>query len=106
LSYHCARKPRTLLSEEPELRALCDSYGAALKAAGYAETLEAVPYGFAGFDDGTPLSPLARQVFRDSWIAAERAGEQPPPHAFSADGGNALRTWLSTPADQGQAAAG
>lgn len=106
LTYHCARKPRVLLSKRPELRRLCDDYGAALKAAGYAETLDAVPYGFANFGDGTPLPPGCRRVFRDGWIAAELKGEPLPPHAFGEDGGAELRTWLASPADHGQAAAG
>ncbi|EHR48580.1 methyltransferase, FkbM family [Saccharomonospora marina XMU15] len=106
LTYHCARKPRVLLSQRPALRRLCDVYGAALKAAGYAETLDAVPYGYATFGDGTPLPPGCRRVFRDGWIAAELKGEPLPPHAFGEDGGAALREWLASPADHGQAAAG
>ncbi|ASR33713.1 hypothetical protein BAY61_00485 [Prauserella marina] len=106
LTFHCARKPRVLLSDNPELRALCDSYGAALKAAGYAETLDAIPYGFANFGDGTPLPANCRRLFRDGWIEAERKRKPVPPHAFGDDGGADLRTWLSSPADHAQAAAG
>ncbi|TWE13824.1 FkbM family methyltransferase [Prauserella muralis] len=106
LTFHCARKPRVLLSENPELRRLCDDYGAALKAAGYAETLDAVPYGFATFGDGTPLPQGCRRLFRDGWIEAERKGKPVPPHAYGADGGAALRSWLASPADHAQAAAG
>lgn len=115
LTLHCARNPRVLLSDNPDLRALCDVYGAALKSSGYAETLEAIPYGFATFGDGTPLPAGCRRLFRDGWIAAETPDEtdrgagrrEPmPPHAYGEDGGEALRAWLSAPADHAQAAAG
>lgn len=106
LTFHCARKPRILLSEHPDLRDLCDSYGAALKSAGYAETLAEIPYGFAEFGDGTALPPTARRLFRQGWIEAERRGTKPPPHAFGADGGTELREWLGSPGDHSQAAAG
>lgn len=106
LTYHCARKPRVLLSDHPTLRELCDEYGAALREAGYAETLEAIPYGFAKFADGTPIPKLARRVFREGWIKAERKKTTPPPHAYGPDGGRALRDWLASPADQAEAAAG
>lgn len=112
LSFHCARKPRVLLSDHPVLRELCDGYGAALREAGYAETLDAIPYGFAKFPDGTPLTPGARRLFRSGWVAAEgpldgvRRRPEIPPHAFGPDGGEALRTWLTSPDDQAQAAAG
>ncbi|MEW2500054.1 FkbM family methyltransferase [Amycolatopsis sp. NPDC047767] len=106
LTYYCAREPRVLLSANPELRELCDAYGAALRDAGYAETLEAVPYGFAGFGDGTPLPRLARRVFREAWIKAERKNKRLPPHAYGEDGGRALREWLAGAEDSAQAASG
>jgi FkbM family methyltransferase len=106
LTYHCARKPRVVLSANPELRKLCDAYGAALKNAGYAEALDAIPYGFATFADGKPVPQLARRVFRDAWIKADRKNTEPPPHAYGQDGGAAFRAWLSSPADPAEAAAG
>ncbi|GAA1253298.1 FkbM family methyltransferase [Prauserella halophila] len=115
LTLHCARNPRVLLSDNPDLRALCDAYGSALKSSGYAETLEAIPYGFATFGDGTPLTAGCRRLFRDGWIAAETPDETGrgagrrdpmPPHAYGEDKGEGLRAWLSAPADHAQAAAG
>jgi FkbM family methyltransferase len=106
LSFHLARKPRILLSEHPEVRALCDAYGAALKAAGYAETLDAVAYGFAKFGDGQSLTPISRRLFRDGWIKAELTKKPLPPHAFGADGGAALRAWLLSSDEDAHAAAG
>lgn len=110
LSYHCAREPRVVLSEHPVLRELCDDYGAALKANGYAETLEAVPYGFAKLSDGTPITPAMRRLFRGAWIDAESAHrngkptEPIPPHAF--DGTEAFANWLAGPADRAQRRSG
>jgi FkbM family methyltransferase len=106
LTMYCPRKPRVMLSASPELRELCDAYGASLRAAGYAETLEAVPYGFLGFGDAMPLPKLARRAFREAWIKAERKNKTLPPHAYGEDGGEALRAWLAEPADEAQAAAG
>lgn len=106
LSHDCRYKPRILLSEHPLLRELCDRYGDALEQAGYAESVDAVPYGFAAFENGEKLTSSARRLFRDGWIVAERQGKQPPPHAFGSDGGQALRDWLTSPDDQAQAAAG
>ncbi|GAA3535865.1 FkbM family methyltransferase [Amycolatopsis ultiminotia] len=106
LSFHCARKPRVLLSHNDDLRAICDAYGAKLREAGYAESLDSIPYGFKDFRDGTPVPKLARRVFREGWIKAERKDKPAPPHAYGEDGGQALREWLATPEDQGQAAAG
>ncbi|TNC27352.1 FkbM family methyltransferase [Amycolatopsis alkalitolerans] len=106
LTMYCIRKPRVMLSENPDLRELCDEYGAALRAAGYAETLEAVPYGFLAFGDGLPLPRLARRAFREAWIKAERKKKSLPPHAYGTDGGEALREWLAEPGNEAQAAAG
>jgi FkbM family methyltransferase len=106
LTYHCARKPRILLSAHPALRSLCDGYGKALQANGYAETLDAIPYGFAKMADGTELTRSMRRLFRDEWVTAERRGEQPPPHAFGPDLGEGFRRWLISPATPDQAGAG
>lgn len=113
LTYHCQRRPRILLSENADLKALCDNYGTALQANGYAETLDAIPYGFNKMADGSKLSPTMRRMYRDAWIRAEVPHEriskhdnEIPPHAFGPDGGHAFREWLTSPATPGQAAAG
>ncbi|NKE55765.1 FkbM family methyltransferase [Lentzea sp. PSKA42] len=113
LTYHCQRRPRILLSENPDLKAVCDDYGTALQANGYAETLDAIPYGFNKMADGSKLSPTMRGMFRDAWIKAEVPHEriskhdnEIPPHAFGPDEGLGFRRWLTSPATQGQAAAG
>ncbi|AOS60912.1 FkbM family methyltransferase [Actinoalloteichus hymeniacidonis] len=109
LTFHCARKPRTLLSDHPALRALCDGYGQALLSAGYADSVESVPYRYNTLADDTRITPIMRRVFRAGWIKSERAKKKPPPappHAFGVDGGQAFRDWLTAPDDAQQAAAG
>jgi FkbM family methyltransferase len=97
LSSHTPVDPRVMLSDHPEVRRLCDSYRSALQGAGYAETLEAIPYGFGEMADGTKISPAMRKLFRDTWVRAERKNDPLPPHAFGPDGGAALRKWLLGP---------
>ncbi|MCP2169061.1 FkbM family methyltransferase [Goodfellowiella coeruleoviolacea] len=120
LSYHCARKPRVLLSEHPELRRICDEYGRALQDAGYRRSLDDIPYGFNALADGTKLTPRMRRLYRDAWVRAEKAiaeragserpgrgeDEQIPPPAFGPDRGAAFRAWLTSPSTQAQASAG
>ncbi|WP_020663473.1 FkbM family methyltransferase [Amycolatopsis benzoatilytica] len=106
LSLHCVRKPRVLMSQSAELRATCDAYGKKLREAGYAESLDSIPYGFKDFRDGTPVPNLARRVFRDGWIKAELKKKPLPPHAYGDDGGRALWEWLARPEDRAQASAG
>ncbi|WP_394614685.1 FkbM family methyltransferase [Lentzea sp. JNUCC 0626] len=95
LTSHAPFKPRVLLSEHPVVRQLCDSYGAKLKANGYAQTLESIPYGFAKAADGTKITPAMRTLFRDAWVKAERKKKDPPPHAFDAEHHAALKQWLT-----------
>ncbi|MEV4311416.1 FkbM family methyltransferase [Actinocrispum sp. NPDC049592] len=105
-SNHAPRKPRVLLSEYPVIRELCDAYGKSLREAGYAQSLDAIPYGFGKMADGTPVGPAMRRMFRDAWVEAERKGKPAPPHAYGADGGAALRAWLSEPTEDAPAGSG
>jgi FkbM family methyltransferase len=95
LTSHAPFKPRVLLSEHPVVRQLCDSYGEKLRANGYAQTLESIPYGFSKAADGTKITPAMRTLFRDAWVKAERKKEDPPPHAFDAVHHAALKEWLT-----------
>lgn len=114
LTFHCGRAPRVRLSQQPVIKALCDEYGADLRAAGYAESLEAVPYGFAALADGTKLTTPMRRLFRAEWIAAENqqknlAGQREtpipePPSAFE-DAAEFI-AWLSGPTDRAQRSSG
>lgn len=106
LTHHTPSKPRVLLSANPEIRALCDDYRSRLRQAGYAETLDATPYGFAELPDGTRLGPALRRLFRDAWVEAERADEPLPPHGFGPDGGAEFRAWLASPPEGAPARTG
>lgn len=106
LSTHFADKPRVLLSENPLLRELCDSYREKLLGAGYADSLESVPYRWNTLPDGTTLSLSLRRLFRRGWVEAERKGEEPPPTPFDETGTDAFVRWVTSPADGLQAAAG
>lgn len=113
LSFHCSRRPRTLLSEHPVLGELCAGYGTALAEAGYADPGEESGYGFGALADGTRLTPLIRRLFRTAWLDYERGErgahgtpQRPPMHGFGADGGAALVRWLAEPPTAAHAAAG
>jgi glycosyltransferase involved in cell wall biosynthesis len=96
------RSDRTpvLLSQRPELRALCDAYQAELLAEGSAP----MAYGFASFPDGTPITASMRGLFRAS-LAASDAGDVPP-HPFGPDRGAAFRSWLRSPGSPAEAHSG
>lgn len=95
LTSHAPFRPRVLLSEHPVVRQLCDSYGTKLKANGYAQTLESIPYGFGKAADGTKITPAMRTLFRDAWVKSERKKQDPPPHAFDAVHHASLKEWLT-----------
>lgn len=106
LSTHCTDKPRVLLSENPVLARLCADYRRELLEAGYAETLESVPYRWNDLPDGTRLPPSLRRMFRQAWVRAEKRGEDPPPTPFDDVAPGAFLDWATGPADGGQASAG
>ncbi|MBV8931510.1 MAG: FkbM family methyltransferase, partial [Kutzneria sp.] len=106
LSTHYADKPRVLLSENPLLARLCDGYREKLAAAGYAESLESVPYRWNVMADGTPLSTSLRRAYRYAWVEAERKGRRPPPTPFDTADPQGFLSWACSPADSAQAAVG
>ncbi|GAA2820638.1 glycosyltransferase family 4 protein [Crossiella cryophila] len=103
-------RPRVLLSEQPAVRALCETYRGELLAAGYQpDTPELCR--FDELPDGTPLTPLVRELFRAEWgkaAAKQLAGKaaEVPPHAFGPDKGGAFRDWLAGPGNPTQAHSG
>ncbi|MGH4017461.1 MAG: glycosyltransferase, partial [Pseudonocardiaceae bacterium] len=105
LSTHFADRPRVLLSEHPELAALCGEYRDRLIAAGYAESLDAVSYRWNTLPDGTPLPVALRRAFRREWLRADRAGTAPPTSPFDGAAADFLR-WATAPADRVQRRAG
>jgi glycosyltransferase involved in cell wall biosynthesis len=116
LSADCLERPRALLSENVALRRLCDTYRGDLRQAGYRESADPLPYGFAALPDGSTLTSLMRQLFFRAWLKADnakgelvpvgRTTEKVPPHPFGVDQGLAFRQWLASPASPVEQAAG
>lgn len=105
-SMHFTDRPRVLLSEHPLLAELFDAYRAKLINAGYATTLEDVPYRWDLLPGGSRVTPSMRRTFRYAWLDAERNGTPLPPSPFSADRPAEFLGWATSPADREQARAG
>jgi glycosyltransferase involved in cell wall biosynthesis len=71
LSKHMGQTPRTLLSEHPALRELCDSYGRELVELGHVE-LRKSPYRNDHTPDGLRLTPTVRRLYRDSLTSDDK----------------------------------
>lgn len=94
LSELCANRPATLLSDRPDLRDLTADYAERLTGAGRLSKADVLPSWLEELPDGTPLTPLMREVYR-AGVRASRAPRKPapvPPHAFT---GKAFRDWLT-----------
>jgi len=63
LSVHQGTQPRLLLSEQPELRALCTDYAARLEAEGWRECRK-LAYGLDQAANGMRLDLLMRRIYR------------------------------------------
>ncbi|WP_081715169.1 FkbM family methyltransferase [Actinoalloteichus caeruleus] len=94
-------RPRVLLSEHPELAALCATYRARLVRA--ADPAEA-HLGFREVPDGSGLEipPHLRQQFHECWRRALATGGEAPPPAFGAPSGGvaaatAFLRWAAQP---------
>ncbi|HEY8547205.1 MAG TPA: glycosyltransferase, partial [Acidimicrobiales bacterium] len=77
LSVHQGPQPRVLLSEEPELRALCADYAARLEAEGWRECRK-LAYGLDHAANGMRIDPLMRRIYRRE-ILQRRIGQ---PHGI------------------------
>uniref|UniRef100_UPI00036A85ED FkbM family methyltransferase n=1 Tax=Actinoalloteichus spitiensis TaxID=252394 RepID=UPI00036A85ED len=78
-------RPRVLLSEHPELAALCATYrGRLVRAVDPAEANT----GFRQVPDGSGLEipPRLREQFHECWRRAQATGGEAPPPAFGAPG--------------------
>lgn len=94
LSKHMGDLPRTLLSDAPELRALCEIYRAELEASGHMSSRREV-YGLNVLPNGLQLSRRLRRYFRKI-LLGEAVVDVPPPDPF--DDPDAFAEWLITPA--------
>ena len=63
LSVHQGGQPRLLLSEQPELRALCSAYAARLEAEGWRECRK-LTYGLDQAANGMRIDVLMRRIYR------------------------------------------
>ncbi|HMO11363.1 MAG TPA: glycosyltransferase, partial [Actinotalea sp.] len=77
LSKHQGPAPRGLLSENPALRELCDSYGGALVAAGHL-TMRTQAYRNDVLPSGLRLTPLIRRMCRDAVVGVDPDLGVPP----------------------------
>ena len=73
----------------PAFARAVERFAAALEDAGWRETA-ALPYAFARFDNGVPIPPLARELYRDLGAAAARFGDP-----FATAGEGSFYAWLS-----------
>lgn len=93
LSKHLGPLPRTLLSEHPDLRALCDAYGDELVELEHV-TLRKNPYRNDRTPDGLLLTPAVRRMYRESVISPETTTVAAPnPLQKPAE----FRQWLTGP---------
>lgn len=93
LSKHLGEQPRTLLSENHDLRALCDGYGAELVELGHVR-LRREAYRNAKTADGLVLTSEVRRLYRDSLLGREPRLEGAPDPQTE---GEAFRSWLLAP---------
>ena len=85
LSKHQGAKPRILLSENPDLARICDTYAASLLERGY-NTHRHTEYGFERMADGTPIDFFTRHLYR-RWVEdTDERGATPPPDPFDPAG--------------------
>jgi glycosyltransferase involved in cell wall biosynthesis len=100
LSRHQGDRPRILLSESPELTALCDDYALALEHAGVRLASQR-PYGWSHTADGIELTSRIRRLYWSAVMAAEQGQAPEPPDPFDSACPQAFTAWLNSPAEDG-----
>jgi glycosyltransferase involved in cell wall biosynthesis len=93
LSKWLGERPRVLLSERPDLVAICERYRGLLEQNDF-ELRTREPYGYNTSEDGTAIDGVIRRVYRRELLEFE-SGEaaEEPPTAWGTNG--AFREWLS-----------
>ena len=94
LSKHQGADPRILLSDHPDLRRICRSYGDQLLAHGF-EQVSDHPYGFGTMANGVPMDRYVRRIYRDAVGAADRNEDVYPPIPWDLEGADALCEWMA-----------
>ena len=97
LSKFLGEKPPILLSQEPALQRLCDTYANKLFDAEF-EVFSRLPYGFDTFGPAISLDRRMRRLYRDALLKSEENGTPDPPNPF-ASGGREFLDWLREPDD-------
>ncbi len=93
LSKWLGERPRVLLSERPDLVAICERYRGLLEQNDF-ELRTREPYGYNTSEDGTAIDGVIRRAYRRALLDYE-SGEaaEEPPTAWGTNG--AFREWLS-----------
>jgi hypothetical protein len=93
LSKHAAPHPRVLLSEHPILQELCMRYARRVLSI-EAEAPEVKSYAWQELDNGLPLDPVIRGLYRRAVIDARSGLAPEPPDLTAPNGVSSLMTWL------------
>jgi glycosyltransferase involved in cell wall biosynthesis len=93
LSKHAVPHPRVLLSEHPILQELCTRYARRVHTI-EAEGHEVKPYAWQELDNGLPLDPVLRGLYRRAVVDAESGLAPEPPDLTAPNGVSSLMTWL------------
>ena len=99
LSRHQGEAPRVLLSERPDVAALCADYASRLNAAGLGSP--SAPYGWDRLANGVAVDAAVRTEYRRALAAAEQDGAPEPPDPF--DDADAFCGWLAEPTGRADA---
>ena len=98
LSKFLGEKPALLLSEEPTLAELYDTYRRKLLAADF-DVFSRQPYGFDTFGGGITLDLRMRRLYRGALLESEADRAPEPPNPFADDDGRGFLDWLREPDD-------
>jgi len=95
VSKHLGSEPRVLFSERPDVLALCQSYDAKLRAAGFGT--DRSEYAYHRLPTGARLNTRMRRLYRSALLDTASFDDPPPPMPFTEDGARAVLAWLNSP---------
>lgn len=95
VSKHLGTDPRVLFSERPDVLALCRSYDAQLRAAGF--EADASEYAYNRFPTGARINTRMRRLYRSALLRALSFDDPPPPLPFTEAGARRILDWLNSP---------
>ena len=87
-------RPRTPMSEEPDLVQLCNDYREALNAAGFDRHHE-IPFAFDYLPNGSPIYGSLRSLYAKALHEAEAAGQPGPPDPFDPAQSTEFTEWFT-----------